>query len=328
MTRMRAAFLVFAASSGFGLSLVSGCTRSQVLAEAAVEARAHPSNAETESRRADPPAGSMPTSVLVAEIAAKVAGNLASATTLTIHSSQTVSFASEPLDGVPKEECERRLREPRLAIEALPHIRLGVEVDAEMTPTSMQATFRKVGSPQPEMILELSSVNGQPMFRESHWYAALRGYLRGEPYAIEDPSGVEGLQVDHALWSEIEAQGAPACALAEFYCTWIGDESIRVRSYRTIIGESVAVSRERLNGEEVYVLSRPCYDVRKDSWRSVRTDRFVVTDGFKLVAWSSHYTNLRFGARVAYMVVDRVYSYQRDHGLPQRGGPAAVQPNL
>ncbi len=310
MTRMKAVFRLFAASCGFGLTLVSGCTRSQVLAEAAVAERSRPSDSETGSRRADPPSGSMPTSGLVAEIAAQVAGNLASATTLTIHSSQTVSFAREPLDGVSKEESERSLREPRLAIEALPHIRLDVEVDAEMTPTSMRASFRKVGSPQPEMILELSSVNGQPIFRESHWYAALRGYLRGEPYPIEDPSGVEGLQVDHAFWSEIQAQGAPVCALAEFYCTWIGSESIRVRSYREIIGESVVVSRERLNGEDVYVLSRPCYDIRNDSSRSVRTDRFVVTDGFKLVAWSSHYTNLRFGARVAYMVVDRVYSYR------------------
>jgi len=312
MTHMKAVFRLFVASCGFGLPLVSGCARSQVLAEAAVAEGSHPSNAETGSRRADPPSGSMPTSVLVAEIAAQVAGNLASSTTLTIHSSQTVSFAREPLDGVSREECERRLREPRLAIEALPHIRLDVEVDAEMTPTSMRAAFRKVGSPQPEMILELSRVNGQPVFRESHWYAGLRGYLRGEPYAIEDPSGVEGLQVDHALWSEIQAQGAPVCALAEFYCTWIGSESIRVRSFREIIGEAVAVSRERLNGEDVYVLSRPCYDIHNDSSRSVRTDRFVVTNGFKLVAWSSHYTNLRFGARVAYMIVDRVYSYQKD----------------
>ncbi|MEI7877626.1 MAG: hypothetical protein WCI96_06815 [Planctomycetota bacterium] len=309
MTSMQAISLVFAALCGFGLLPVCGCKGSQSLAGAEMPGSSAPASADTGARRSDLPSDSK-TSVLVAEIATKVADNLAAAAAMKIHSSQTVTFAREPLEGLSEEECELRIREPQLAVEALPHIRIEAEVDAEMTPTSLRASFRKIGSAQPEMILELSTVDGKPMFQESHWYAALKGYLRGDRYAIEDPSGVEVLRVDHTLWSEIQAQGAPVCALAEFYCTWIGKESIRVRANREIIGEAIAISCERRNGEDVYVLSRPCYDLRKDTSRSIRSDRFVVSKDFRLVAWRTSYTSLRPGARVSYMVVDRAYTYR------------------
>ncbi len=248
-------------------------------------------------------------SILTAGIAQNVTRSLAYKRALTVRSVQTVSFGRESLTGQSAEESDRSIRDPRTALASLPHTTIQVDLESVMTQTSMRATFKRPSSDQAEMILELTTKDGQPMFQETHWYADRQGYLPGTPYEIAIRSGVEELKIDHAMWNEIQVQGAPVCALAEFFYTWLGQESLFVSGQREIISQSTMVSIEHRDGEALFHLIRPCYDDKEEASLNIRVDHFFFTMDFKLVAWNSLYTSARFGKRLSYMVVDRSYSY-------------------
>lgn len=245
--------------------------------------------------------------LLAAGIAHRVVEPLEYRRTLTVRSLQTVSFASDPLEGKQAIEFDSSIRDPRSAIAALPSITAQVEVESTMTRDSMRATFKRPADVQPQLILELSTEDGKPMFRETHWYADRNAYVRGAPYQAAHASGVEELKVDHSMWAEIEAQGAPVCALADFFYTWLGRQSLRVSGLRFILSESTRV--ERRDGDGAFLLTRPCYDDRSRDSRNSRIDRFIVSADFRLVAWSSEYINARAGSTARYMVIDRTYAY-------------------
>ncbi len=250
-------------------------------------------------------------SILIAGIAQKVARRLEETQSITVRSTQLVSFATQSLEGMSALESAQSIRDTRAAIVALPHTALEVLAESVMTQHSMRTTFRRRSSLQPETILELTRENGEAMLQETHWYADRQAYLRGEPYVIEDPSGVDGLKVEHTLWADIQSQGAPVCALAEFYYNWLGEHSHQRSAFREIISESVAVSASKRDGEDVFILIRPCYDKLEASMRSTRTDQFFIDKEFQLVGWNSLYTHAKFGSRVAYMAVDRTYTYSQ-----------------
>ena len=252
--------------------------------------------------------------ILIAGVAEKMKQDLARRKALTVHSLQRVSFATESLNGLSVEESTRRLRDPMDAIKALPPVAVEVEVEAEMTRDSMRSSFKRPSAAQPEMILELTTEDGKPMFRETHWYADRKAYLRGEPYPIDDPSGVEGLKVQHAMFAEIEAKGSSVCTLAEFFYTWVGKDTLFARTVpdgfaRSAIGDSIKTSR--LGDEDVFEIRIATYDVKRDTWRSIRTDSFAVTTDFKLVAWRTERVYVEYGVKASYLVDEKSYFYPK-----------------
>jgi hypothetical protein len=248
-------------------------------------------------------------SILAAGIALKVAQRLEYANAVEVRSLQTVSFATESLEDRPTGDLQASLRDPRAAIAALPNIILQVEVESKMRRDSMRATFKRPSDRRPQMILELMTKDGKRMFQETHWYSDRQAYLRGDLYSPTDPSGVEELKIDHALWAEVQAQGAPVCALADFFYTWIGWDSLWVRGTRSMLARATTIKVERRDGGEVFVLTRPCHDDRDGPIRSIRTDQFVVTKDFRFIGWSSEHTHAKAGAAAKYMVIDRRYEY-------------------
>ncbi len=254
-------------------------------------------------------------SILIAGIAEKIVQNLERRKALTVHSLKTVSFASESLEGRSTVESQRSIRDPCAAIESLRSITVQVAVEAVMTRNSMRAIFRRPAAAQSEMILELTTRDGQPMFQETHWYTDKQAYLRGEPYAISDPSGVKELKVEHTMFAEIQAQGVPVCTLAEFFYSWLGRESLFAKSVPRGIGQSSpsdTVTTEQLGEAEVFHVKKLVYDVSDASSRSTRTDHYSVTKDFKLVAWRIELSHLKYGSKASYMVEANTYSYPSD----------------
>ena len=251
-------------------------------------------------------------SILIAGVGEKMRQDLARRKTLTVHSSHVVSFATESLKGLSVEQSTRRLRDPMDAIKALPTVAVEVEVEAEMTRDSMRSTFKRRSAAQPEMILELTTEDGKPMFRETYWYADRKAYLRGELYPIDDPSGVEGLKVGHAMFAEIEAKGSSVCALAEFNYTWVGKDTLFARTVpggisQSSIGDSIR--RVDHGGHQAFEIRLAGYDSKHETWRSIRTDHFVVTDQFKLVAWRTARLYVEYGVGASYLVDENTYFY-------------------
>lgn len=250
--------------------------------------------------------------ILIAGVAEKMKQDLARRKALTVRSSQKVSYATESLTGLSVEESTQRLRDPMDAVRVLPAVAVEVEVEAKMTRNSMRSSFKRPSSGQPEMILELTTEGGKPMFRETHWYADRKAYLRGEPYPIDDPSGVEDLKVQHAMFADIEAKGSSVCALAEFFYTWVGKDTLFARTIaggfaRSAIGDSIKTSR--LGDEDVFEIRVAGYDSKHDTWRSIRTDCIAVTRDFKLVAWRTMRVYVQYGVRASYLVDEASYIY-------------------
>lgn len=244
-------------------------------------------------------------SLVSAGIGQRVGKRLASEKKLVVNSTQKVSFVQLPSSGQQDQLCE-----PKEAIKVSDATSVSVRVTSEMTQTSMKTTFQKDGSEQPDLILELLVHNGVPMCRETHWYTEQKGYLEGTPYPIVDRSGVDELRTEHSIFASIQAKGVPVCALAEFYFTWLGQNSTQIRFFRDVmLGNASFVRKETRDGNLVYHLVRIRWDDKDERSHGICKDHFWVTSDFRLVAWDSEFTDAQFGNYVSYMVVERAYTY-------------------
>jgi len=205
---------------------------------------------------------------------------------------------------------------------SLPNTNQGTaNVIAVMTPNSYNVEIRRGGTPKDapaDLIMNLTTVEGKPIFTESHWYPDLKRYRKATTKHASgevlerlgaEMTGVMDTQFPMDLFPTLDS-----CAGAEFLQTWLG-AGIKYRIGTMYKAEFLENPQEHA-GKMCYVLRRDVYDVMNNDGSGVQHRQksvdhfFIAKDSFQLVAWTSLRVNVNTETlQAGYQFVERNYAY-------------------
>lgn len=264
--------------------------------------------ADSYSQDADLPQGR--SEMTPAALAEKLRTRLASLEHLDVRAEQRVSYLRREID---PQRGDAGQGPQRNALAAIADHKdevaaVDVRISASMTRDSYLVKIWKSEMSQPVTEVLLTTDDGVPTIVERQWYPVLDDY-RTAKYASPYRTGYDDPALQSCLFQELETS---VCATAEFFHTWLGDDTYQADSFQQIVALAtlVPVEAETYRGKRTYRLKRQAYQIDEpERYLSCFQTFWIDAESYLLVGWRTELVDIQYDDHAAYQVVERHYDY-------------------
>lgn len=183
-----------------------------------------------------------------------------------------------------------------------------VRISASMTRDSYVVKMWKGEMSQPITEVFLTTDDAVPTIVERQWYPVLDDY-RTAKYVSPHRTGYDDPVLQSCLFQELETS---VCATAEFFHTWLGDDSYQADAFQQIVALATLVpaQSEMYQGRSTYRVVRQAYERDEpELYRSNLQTFWIDSESYLLVGWRTELVDIQYDDHAAYQVVERHYDY-------------------